>query len=196
MASAQAVHRRRSWSSPTCDFFRRSAHNRRCRHRASTRCLLATAVSDILRVGRNQHLAVDAWWRRRLSEQCGSDRLVRRRCHARFDALFGCRYGRVHDVVHDAHTLRSLVEVLQGSFQCVTVGELRAKGGTRQPHVADGLFAVPPSVRRQERALRPVNDRGRKEAAAPTTKLLQVVRWHDVAGVRGGRGGVRPDAPW
>ena len=99
-------------------------------------------------------------------------------------------------VVHDAHTLRSLVEVLQGSFQCVTVGELRAKGGTRQPHVADGLFAVPPSVRRQERALRPVNDRGRKEAAAPTTKLLQVVRWHDVAGVRGGRGGVRPDAPW
>ena len=46
-------------------------------------------------------------------------------------------------VVHDAHTLRSLVEVLQGSFECVTVGELRAKGGTRQPHVADGLFAVP-----------------------------------------------------
>ena len=69
-------------------------------------------------------------------------------------------------VVHDAHTLRSLVEVLQGSFQCVTVGELRAKGGTRQPHVADGLFAVP---QRAPKRATPV-----KRKLPHGTKLLQV----------------------
>ena len=167
MASAQAVHRRRSWSSPTCDFFRRSAHNRRCRHRSRIYALLACycrqrhLASGTKSASSSRRLVAKASFRAMRVRSIGATSVPR----ARFDALFGCM--QIRSFVHDAHTLRSLVEVLQGSFQCVTVGELRAKGGTRQPHVADGLFAVPQRAPKRQACCA-----SEEEAAAPTTKLL------------------------
>ena len=51
-------------------------------------------------------------------------------------------YFGVETAVKDDHSHRSLIKVLQGSFACVTVGELQAQQGTGQTWVADGLFAV------------------------------------------------------
>ena len=50
-------------------------------------------------------------------------------------------YLGVESVTKDAHSLRTLLEVLKGHFECCTVAELEATHGGQ--YVRDGLFAIP-----------------------------------------------------
>jgi hypothetical protein len=52
-------------------------------------------------------------------------------------------YFGMENVVHDETTVDLLMDVLKGSFQCTTVGEVISRhGANAMAFVADGLFAV------------------------------------------------------
>lgn len=79
-------------------------------------------------------------------------------------------YLGVESVTKDAHSLKTLLEVLKGHFERVTVGEVEAKNGGQ--YVADGLFAV-------------ARTKGGKggDVLTPSTKLLQVALAPSASGV-------------
>ena len=84
-------------------------------------------------------------------------------------------------VTKDAHTLRTLLAVLKGHFERVTLGEVQAHNGSDQAYVADGLFAVPRTSKLSASSL----------PLSPETKLLQVAAFADEHGGyrRGSSGG-------
>ena len=75
-------------------------------------------------------------------------------------------------VTKDAHALRSLLAVLKGHFERVTLGEVQAHHTCDQPYVADGLFAVP----------RTSKVSASSSPLPPETKLLQVAASADEHG--------------
>ena len=54
-------------------------------------------------------------------------------------------YLGVETVVKDDHSRKTLISVLKGHFERVTLGELQARHGGGRAYVVDGLFAVPQS---------------------------------------------------
>mmetsp|Transcript_20006 Transcript_20006/g.46164 ORF Transcript_20006/g.46164 Transcript_20006/m.46164 type:complete len:445 (-) Transcript_20006:353-1687(-) len=74
-------------------------------------------------------------------------------------------YLGLETVVQDAHSLKVLLRILRGEFECTTVGELKATTGLT--YMADGLYVLPTS------SLSP-KQRLRAQLLGAETQVLQV----------------------